>query len=420
MDSAARGMAAAALKRASAYCIHSIATLGDSRLAQAYTSHTLGVTTRTASNFITQGLALMGQRLNIVSPNAVSGLRSDQYMAADKVAAAFASNAYWLLTGGVVNDIAATGNATDYFTTYIKPVCDAWIASGRAVILMTETGATNMAASAANMGAVYAYNRKVRQYCAETANAVLFDVQSVVCDPTQVMAFKTNYSGDGTHVSLLPGAYALGQAFANLMTPLVPPLSRLVETVGETPARGGVQWVSDPLFQTTTGGNTTTGVSGTVPAVVTGWTLATGHTVAVSTAAGPVGNDLVLNWSTTQAGTSLLALNITGGGTPVGGSIFDASAIEVVAAGSSNYQGMNIHLENNRATSGTRYVESFFTGGSANLALPNTAITYQHQTDPLVMDTTANSWFLVYLKFLFAGAGSATVNIRQAGVFLRQ
>jgi len=401
-----------------------VATLGDSRLAQAFTAYGYPVAgstlvrTRQPANFFHMGTAQMGQRLRIVSPNAVSGLRSDQYMAATYTAPAFASSAHWLLTGGVVNDISQLGSGTDYFTAYIKPVCDAWIAQGRGVILMTETGSTSMASNTANLGAVYRYNRKVRQYCAETPNAVVFDVQALALDPTQTLAFKANYSGDGTHINLLQGCVALGQAFANLMIPLVPPTSWLVQTAGETFARGGVQMLNNPLWQTTTGGATATGVSGTAPAGITNYFLATGHTLAISTAGGPVGNDLVLAITASQAGTTRVQFDIAN--VEAAGAIMDAGCIAVLAAGSSNYQATTLHLESNRGGV-TRYVEDMTPPPTAaNGVLSSAALTLQLQTDPLPEDVTSRGWLTAYIRLTLAGAGSATVNIRQLGVFQRQ
>ncbi|MFG1383255.1 SGNH/GDSL hydrolase family protein [Xanthobacter versatilis] len=259
---------------------------GDSRFAQFFNDPSAKLR-RFAGNFITQALRMSGQRMRVEKSFAVSGQRSDQYLSAQNVADILACKSQWLMIYGVANDIGQLSNTVDHFTVNIKPVADAWTATGRSVILITETG-NNAYTTAEARGAVFKYNRQVRDYCRVNRGAILFDAAAIVMDPSQPMTLNPAYSGDGLHINLVAGGYALGKAFAALIKQLAPPCDGLVYSGGQVFANGGMQLFSNPLWLTTNGGTGSGVMTGTVPAGITGVSAPAGSSIVGSVSAGPM------------------------------------------------------------------------------------------------------------------------------------
>jgi hypothetical protein len=271
---------------------NAVVKLGDSRLAQEYAAQSSTQYTKQGSNFLTVANQLMGQRMQTQYLNfAVSGLRSDQYLAAQYTSQAFASNACWLLIYGIVNDIGATGATIDYWNVYIKPVVQQWIAlPGRKVVLPTETGSTSIAGSTTNVGAVVKYNRQIKTFESLNPSQVFVaDIAAVSMDPTQTMAWKAGFSQDGTHCNTMPCAFAQGQVIANtFISAGMPANPQMVITAGEVPT-------SNPLASTSSASTisgTTMVYGGTVTGqclpgyIVSGAGISTFNATVVS---GPVG-----------------------------------------------------------------------------------------------------------------------------------
>jgi len=402
----------------SGWDINAIATVGDSRLAQAWATQGSTFESRyNAGNFIPWAMAMMGQRIQFPSNFgfAVSGQRSDEYV--KQIDGALQTNAYWLITGGVLNDIAAFTNTVDYWNVYIKPMVLKWLASGRSAIIQTETGSgTISGAGAASIGAVHKYNRQVMQFCRENSRAICFDVAGTVINPGSSMAFRAGYSSDTTHINMIPGAQALAAAFVTLMQNFIPTNPRLVVFNSENPSNGGLQFFSNPLFQTTTGGTGGTGITGTVPAGIT--SVSGGATIptVVSTAAGPYGNDLVLTMTANAAGTLRAVLDLGALENP--GDILYANCEISLDAGSSNVSGLSIHIESNRAGA-TAYSESPIASTTQG-NLPTTLQTYTLESGDLTVQSGTRGWLTPDVRIAFSAAGSAVVRIRRLGVWRRQ
>jgi len=394
--------------------LNSIAVLGDSRLAQQFVDTTVKLR-KAAYNMLSVASMLMGQRIRWFN-FAVSGLRSDQYLANTYFDQALATNAHWLMVMGIVNDISLNGASVDYWTQYVKPACLAWIAQGRRVILCTETGAASFSGTAANVGAVAKYNRQIRQLCMEQPGEVLVDVAAAVMDPTAVMAFKSNVSGDNVHINLVRGAFMAGQAIADVLTPLIPAFSPLVTTRGEVFANGGVQFFSNPTFQTTTGGTGGTGVTGTIPAGVTAVLIPAGWGCAVSTAAGAYGNDLVLAITSTGSGVARVQMDISSAESA--GDVMYCNMEATVAASSTNFQAIAAYLESNRASASQQSEDGYC--DPSNSFGPAEAKTLTLQTPDMTIAAGARGWLTAYARAYFNGAGSATINIRRVGVWRKQ
>jgi hypothetical protein len=395
-----------------------VATVGDSRLAQAWATQGTAFESRyNAGNFIPWAMAMSGQR--IYFPNAygfaVSGLRSDQY--ALQIDKALATNAYWLVTGGVLNDIASFTNTVDYWNAYIKPICMKWIASGRMVIIQTESGSGAIAgAGAASIGAVHKYNRQVIDFCRQNENALCLDVAGTVISPGSSMTFRAGYSSDTTHINMVPGAQALATKFLALIQPFIQPSPRLVVFNSENPSNGAIQLFSNPLFMTTTGGTGGTGITGTIPAGITSVSGGAIVATAVSTAAGVYGTDLILTMTAGGAGTLRVVMDLGALESP--GDVLYMNCEVSIDSGSSNLSGCSAHIESNRASS-TAYSEGPIASTTQG-NLPTTAQTYTLESGDLTIQTGTRGWLTPDVRFSFSAAGSAVAYIRRLGVWRKQ
>jgi len=384
--------------------------LGDSRLAQQY------VTTGKANahNMLTQMQMQCGQRLRVVSNLAQSGKRSNEYLSASNVNAAFATKAMWLIVYGVVNDIAQTAGNPDYWTTYIKPVVQRWIAQGRKVILITETGSNSLGSSGSTyIWPVHRYNMQIKQFCKNEPNALLFDAASLVMTRTTGMQISPTYSSDGLHINLMAGGVLLGQNFATLIQNAgITPVNKLVYEPSAVYNNGAIQWFSNPLFLNTAAGAGF--ISGTVPTGLTGMVAGTTGATATSTVTtGQVGNDWNLAITTTGSGVIRLLFEISN--VENSGDKFFANARFRVASGSSGFQWASTYIESNRS-SYTKLVEDGYTTTS-NGTLPSGTYDWVSETDLITINSGARGWMTMYINVYFASAGSVTLTISQLGLW---
>lgn len=330
-----------------------VTTLGDSRLAQAWYGNPVAGEPRAAGyNFLplTRAISMGRLELRPECSFAVSGWRTDQYLASGLVAQALATDSYWLITGGVANDVDQRSDSEDYWTVYIKPVVEAWTATGRKAIIQTETGGTAMAGVAAKINAVNKYNAAVRRYCAENSGRVyLLDVAELARSSTASMAFKPDFTGDGIHINLMKGSYALAQKLVSIIGNQLPDQNYLPVVPDEVYANGAVQWFPNPLWLTTTGGNVGTRVTGTVPAGISSWVGDTSVSCAVSTVAGDYGNDLVLAFTASGAGVMRLSMDLTGVAAENAGDKFRLVCESEVDSGHANLSGLpQLHMQYSR------------------------------------------------------------------------
>lgn len=400
----------AARQAAQGYNRSTLVLMGDSRLAGAFNDPSAKLL-RHGASFITHGFKLSGQRMKVEKSFAVSGQRSDQYLAEANVIAALACKSYWLMVYGILNDIAQLGGATDYWNVTVRPVVERWLATGRAVILLTETGSGGLT-TAAQKGAVFKYNRQIRDYARANRNVILFDVAAIVMQPGAEMTINPAYSGDATHINLAAGAYAVGTKFADLIKQIAPPCEGLVYSTGQVFANGGVQLFANPLFTTTD--TAAVGImTGTKPTGITAATGPAGSSIVSSVAAGAYGND----WQ----------LAITAGAGGLVKVISDFSSIEIVgesyfancefdiSAGHSNFQSAAVHLECARGGVTTPTEDGFMTTANGNL--PAGAYTLVSETEYITVPSGTRNWFSAGLYFYFSAAGTATVKVRRLGVW---
>ena len=398
---------------------YAITTMGDSRLAGALVSENATNQTRFWGwHWLTVAQQLLGGRLQIPCTNltATSGLRSDQFMTETRYQQALASNARWLMVGGVLNDVSQQGNGIsppDYFTSNIKPYLLRWLAMGRGVILMAETGAASINSDAGRAGACALYNTRIRQFAASNPNVVIFDLPAAVNVPGSSFTLNSNYSGDGVHTNLVKGGQAAGLAFANLMSPLIPAEQILPSHAGESYANGQIWQTSNPLFITTTGGTLgSSGItaSGGTPAGITNSATDAGITGTLTTSAGTYGNDLVLALTATAAGSFTIYFNYAN--QPIVGDSYEAVGEIEIASGATNFAGA--WIKNEISVGGVALASMSALMDSTHGAMDSTAVVKGvHRTMPQAVPAGTYNYALATFHGQFTGAGSATVKLRR-------
>ncbi len=326
--------------------LNQFALLGDSRM-----SHMGSQSSMVTWGFLNHAnmTAEMAGRIRVVSNQATSGYRSDQYATQANVDTAIATNAGWLMIWGVVNDIFQGYTASQAWNGVngspgLKSVADQARAANMKVIFVTEPGGSGFSSSSPPTGRyqVNLYNQLIRDYCEKNGNAYLFDLNRVVLDPTSTtIATKTNYLGDGTHPQQY-GSYEIGKAFRDQFLPLIPEYRAQPTAPWENYAYGLVDLLTNQNFLTTTGGSAGTGISGTVPS---GWTAArTGSaTATVSTEfnADGFGNNMVVACVFTNT-TEIITLTQTLTAANIAVSdILEAGLDVIIDSGSSNFGGVN-------------------------------------------------------------------------------
>lgn len=443
-----------------------IAFLGNSRTESLYRNAVnpdiLNNTRRYSAHWMTQAFRYLGARLRdkgvfaragtgaskflSTSPGPVAG--TDYAMLAylrgfsNNIDAAFATDAYWLWIDGPINDIsqaeaALSGSAydVDYWIAYYRPIVDAWIAQGRTVILTTEIGAEGLSNKPAAIDALDRYNTQVRAFCRESGGAILFDVQQIVADhtATSTITFKSGFSGETPsqriHFNLNEGAMKLGKAFADLVSPFIPPIQMLAST--QTSARSdtnkNANLFRNPLFLTTSAGVIGADHSGTRPNGITGFaprnpsgaSTAGRYTVVSSILPGACGNDWKIQ--ITNSGGDGWVEFIADVGTINAenpGDVIYANC-EIDYNASFNLQGVELHLEHGRA--GTQYVVSDgFIDNQSSGSLTTLPKNQVIQTPEMLIRSGARSGNLILrLRLYISGSTTSTseVLVRRLGIW---
>lgn len=395
------------------------AALGDSRMAQIFTDSPKLRTN--GKHFWPQANARLGQRMKMVLNLAVSGQRSDQYMSQANIDAVIASDAKYCLIFGIVNDVGAGLPSGDPFINFIKPRVEQLIAAGITPILFTDPGATSFAGNAAARGYIQRYNAQLRNYMASRPNGqvFVFDLAGLVLDLTSTtIAFKPNYSGDGTHYRM-PMAVPVGRAFAEFIRARIPQAATRKVNASEVGAQG-IQIFANPGFMTATGGTAGTGITGTVPSGVSA-VADTGITAVTSTAANADGtNDFIMAITATAAGRVRGVMNLSTSFWTTA-DVFDIyGQVEITA---NNGAGLSSALMLADAYDGTNTITSASLW-SANdetygiMPADTTGETLDHWFYSTIVNTLG--FFSVTLNAYFEAAGTATLKWRHVAVDKRQ
>jgi len=315
-----------------------IALLGDSRMAQLFSDGGSGVFPAAATkvktfHFVTVASAIGGGRLAVRGNWAVSGQRSDQYLSS--LPSALASDAGLIAILGVVNDISQSGSTGDTAATIATRIIDAALATlrvGKTPLLFTDPAST--AFSPSLIGMTMSYNQRIAEFAERTPGVLLFDLSSLIWDPTSAtFSFRSGYSSDGVHY-LAPAQFAAGVALADFLTPIISPYPDVSGTIGFVAANGNIGQIANPLMLTTTGGTAGAGITGSVPASYAA-SCSGSTTAVVSVAAAPDGrgNAVTLAITGAAAGDNIRVYQDTTLANYAVGDLIDLGARVVINSG---------------------------------------------------------------------------------------
>lgn len=375
--------------------------------------------------------------LRLVGSYGMSGKRSDEYLTSGKFEQAMADGSGVLVIGyPVVNDISqafsgytdADGNAVTLanvvdmtiarLVKYIKRA----IRNGKRVVCFAETGATTLVAS--QVAAVHEFNRKYAK-AAKAAGAVFYNPCGIVWNQTAsatLIAFKTNFSGDGTHAQQAMGR-AVGKDFAAKVLPLfVPAIDTAVANTSEVIANGVGQLFSNPLLTNLTGGTSgnITISSGNVPnSVAVSGSAAGLLSVAITSTANAdgFGNDVTFAFTATGAVKGRIDFTIPNATNWELTDVIQTGVEYDLAAGSAAGVYLQTQLNDNTGTRDAYTLFADVQGGNTQGPAPGTAETgvvlrsLESTWNPAA---TAKGYLLHRLVLDFPPAGgTSTITVRR-------
>lgn len=412
--------------------------IGDSRTADL----TIGQGTN-CRNWFNWACAYYRQSPLLVGAYGASGNRSDQYLTNGNFERALTDGSQWLIFGyPAVNDISqANAGYTDTFgravtlsnvaelaldnvITFAKKA----VAAGKKVIVLTEPGATSL--TAAQVAVVHDYNRRVKERIAEVPGAVLYDPCPTLWDAAAsatLIAFKTNYSGDGTHAQQA-AARAVGADFAaNVLPAILPKVDTAPANTSDSAANGTNQLFRNPLFSTLTGGTTGSNItlsSGTVPANVSisgSAAISLAVTITSATNANGFGNDVTFAFTANGTGNARIDLATTVGDWNLT-DLFE-SRIEIdVAAGST---AAGVHAVTNVLTDSstkTNALYAMYAAGDGPSSGPmstagDTGLTLRTRRGGVVSGSSSKTAVTFRVQVAFTGNQACTVTLRRPGIY---
>jgi hypothetical protein len=419
--------------------IDSFVLVGDSRTAQYGFDSNNPTNSVNATHYFAWANSLLGQPLQVLQNFGISGLRSDQFIAATG-AAALAARSQWVHIGPpAVNDISQaasgyttvtspffsggtsvnTSNVAAVVASQIKAYCLACVATGKKVLLSTEHGST--AFNTAQVAAVFQLNEYLRYLSLTYPSIYLWDGAKDYWNPTgstTAIVFRAGYSGDGVH-SIIPGGYAMGVSLSTFLgTSLYSPNDYLASNLADATTTNTQSLEDNGLFTTLTGGSVAGGLvltSGTIPA---NWQMAGAATSSVIVTSGAnaqgYGNDLTLAITAGAADSITFSHNSFGSLLSINDKVSCAVQAQV-AAGSSNLNvwqflsmASNLSVPNTFSMYGAR---SASTGSGPTTAYTTTL--YCPFAGYAAGATTVGT-SKRFINFDFTAAGSATVTLRRA------
>jgi lysophospholipase L1-like esterase len=252
---------------------------GDSRTAQNNTDAAAGggvYNVAQAVGYFTWLQMLSGHAFNLLFNLGKSGDTVNQFLA--RLPQAIAARPAWFFYLGGVNSISAGLTAAQIMPDIIT-ACDAMLAVGSRVVLMTEAGGagTTYPAMIQQLGLL---NQLIREYAESRRNVILVDIVSAVRSPTQTTpTLQSPLSGDGTHY-LPGGAYKVAQTVYTAVAPLLPNFPTTTFGLLDEYTYNPQNAMTNGLFTTATGGTTSAGFTGSVPS---GWRASNSNTTVTGT-----------------------------------------------------------------------------------------------------------------------------------------
>ena len=411
--------------------LNKFSALGDSRTQDIFVaSPHIGKSSR---SWLVWAMAYYKQSFSIVEGYGVSGYRSDQYLTNGAFELALADGSGTLVFGfPVINDIAqSTAGYTDTYGTAITTAnvvdqailrivvkINAAVAAGKSVIVLAEPGGTSLVA--AQVALVHEFNRKYRDAIAAIKNVYWWNFNRIIWNATSsttLIAFKANYSGDGTHMQQMAGR-AMGKDFAaNFLPSYIQKIDTANDNLSAQISNAVGQIYANPLLNVLTGGVTGSNItitSGTVPGSMTVAGSVAGALFVVITSAAnadELGNDVTFAFTASAATTAKLDFTIPNAANLALTDFLECGVEYDVGAGSA----ANIYSENqmnsNSGTANAYDMYSVSSGPTSGLA--DSGVVIRSARASFLAGSASIGYQLFRLNLAFPASGTATITVRR-------
>lgn len=414
--------------------IYDWSAIGDSRTQDFYTGPNNGY--KNSRSWLAWAMAYYKQSFRVVGMYGVSAKRTDEYLTNGNFEKAMVDGSGTMVFGfPVVNDLSqATGGYTDTYGRSVTAsnVVDLAIGNlvtkikaarqaGKRVIVLAEPGATTF--TAAQVATVHEFNRKYRDQVRTIPGVYWWNFNRLIWNATSsstLIAFKANYTGDGTHAQQAMGQ-ALGKDFAtNFLPTFFPSVDSAVDNTSELIANGVGQLFANPLFTTLTGGTTGSNItltSGTVPGSVSISGSAAGALSVVitnaSNAAG-LGNDVTYAFTATSAVTGRIDFTIPNAANLALTDYVEAGVEYDLGAGCAANVYSEAQMNSDVGTFTGFDLYSAASGPPSGLA--DTGVVLRSTRATWLPNSTTIGYYLHRLNLNFTGAGTCTINTRRASI----
>jgi len=388
---------------------HVVTALGDSRVAAVYAD----LNQRIYSGYspLNWANALSDQRMVIGTTFGVSGDRTDQALA--RLSAAIATGAGTLYIQCGLNDIAqqypTAGTSGATAAANIMVMAEAARAVGMLVVIEIEVGSSAMN-TAALVGQVVELNERLYEYAERTPGVHLHDARPIVLQAdysATALAYRTNYTYDGTTHVNARGAYYWGKSLATLLQAIMSPrFGMRIINRADAPSNGRRNYLDSPVFVPATGGTTQNGTTGTLPASWLG-TKNAGATVAFSTQDDAAGNGKNIVMAATfaaQADYGRIFQDVNPANWDNGEIV---EAVAKVTVNSPNNLA-TVYLNAQANIGGTSYDNMCLNSPAAQMG-PDEAYTVTLKTRPFLLPAGSKGWLSCALWAQGYGAGGASV-----------
>lgn len=369
--------------------------------------------------------ALSGARFNILGWRAVGGKTTTEILG--WIQRVIEANPGVVVLNGGTNDALVEG-LTDVAVPIanIESIWRQLTARGIIVITVTPiiTDPTVGGLSATEGMMLRNLRHLMIERAAKYPGVVLIDAYALGVNPSSgTGAQKTNYlRTDKVHTSNIY-SYKIAKTIVAAINGLIPPKNNLIASAADVKSvdASSLNFMTNPLFTTTSGGTASTGASGTVHS---GWTVsrasgAAGSTVAVSNAARAdgFGNDMVLTLTGDAAETSALlkaeySISLTG---IVAGESYYAKCEITVGASPAVLRGVQLMLKSDSVSPTSTYIATAghsddMTGNSMYPLEEGYTATYETPACIAQPGVTAGN-FIVRVSCYVGAAASAVVKI---------
>lgn len=386
--------------------------IGDSRVPWVLDTATLRQ--KGATDMANVACALSDQKYTTPAGYGMSGKRIDEYLV--NLPTAIALNPGVILFPSVLNSIGqnyptASTSGTDA-ADRIKAAAATCIAAGIVVIVGSEIATTTT--GAAIMGQINIYNALMQQAANTTPGLYFVDVRSSICDGLNNVLAEFVY--DGTHLNQR-GALKAGRVWKSLLDQLMPANAGFVLNASGVPAVGGfTNLCQNPRFATTTGGSTSTGVTGTFAANSTFNKTGANVAAVVASALENVVIDCTFSTGVVPGTDNVRMAQAPLNASWNSGETVRGMALVEVAAGATGLAGIELNLVANGDSVSTIWAD-MATVALAGWNGPNDAVRYLLLTQPYVIPTYTTKGSLAPQVFIRPnGVGSARVTVKQIGV----